>query len=245
VRQPAASVPAASTQPQARHDRFQGLRCGSSPRPCAPPTRPAAAPFGQQSVPHQPHSACRAFADCTQRQHRPIPHGAYSGDLCTLLCRQWQLEQLLNNTLKSLLLTCSHRPVATAGVSCSQCRSRKGPWQTVSTSSFSAFDWACRASCHQLSGAATAPATATPRHSAYVESAVERDQYDHQPDPCHGLYCKHRWKRGTTASVTAWRARWNWDSSKPYGPPWSYVCQTHRPASTATSKCTSVAPCGS
>jgi hypothetical protein len=45
-----------------------------------------------------------------------------------------------------------------------------------------------------------------PRHSAYVESAVERaaeaNQDDHQQqaasfatDPCHGLYCKRRWKR--------------------------------------------------
>jgi hypothetical protein len=45
-----------------------------------------------------------------------------------------------------------------------------------------------------------------PHHSAYVEGAVERaaevNQDDHQPqtvsfatDPCHGLYCKRRWKR--------------------------------------------------
>jgi hypothetical protein len=33
-------------------------------------------------------------------------------------------------------------------------------------------------------------------------------------------------------SVTAWRARWNWDSSKTCGPPWSLGCQTRRPAPT-------------
>jgi hypothetical protein len=59
----------------------------------------ACRPLEQQRVRHQPLSAKSTFADSMQRQHRLIPHAAVKGDLCTLLRRQWQLEQLPLTTI--------------------------------------------------------------------------------------------------------------------------------------------------
>jgi hypothetical protein len=60
----------------------------------------------------------------TYAHSNPCCLSAQGADICTAI----------NNTLKSLLPKCSHRPVATAAASCSHCRSRAGPWQTGSTS---------------------------------------------------------------------------------------------------------------
>ncbi len=63
-----------------------------------------------------------------------------------------------------------------------------------------------------------------------VERADEANQDDHlqrtvsfATDPCHGLYCKRRWKRvmrrHDSIRDNLARKRWNWDSSKTCGPP--------------------------
>ncbi len=55
--------------------------------------------------------------------------------------------------------------------------------RTGSRSSSLAFDWACCASCHQLTGANARP---RPIKTATNSFAT---------DPCHSLHCKRRWKR--------------------------------------------------